>query len=119
MIRRSVASICIFFLVFNIAFLFAQEEEESDIEQPVDVKSVDDSLLNTQEQGEVDSLNTGAVDEESLSMEIPYVLQSEAVGTEEELPKKKFIGSVKDVTLAVTSIAAWLFFMWLAANQRD
>lgn len=119
MIRRSVASICIFFLVFNIAVLFAQEEEESDIEQPVDVKLVDDSPVNTQEQDEVDSLNAGAVDEESLSMEIPYVLQSEAVDTEEELPKKKFIGSVKDVTLAVTSIVAWLFFMWLAANQRD
>jgi hypothetical protein len=121
MIRRSAASFCIFTMFFNIAFLCAQDNGSSDIEKAADMESVDELSPAVEEQSDADSLKTAIVDEESLFVETQTVVEKDSLPAtlEEELPQKQFKGTAKDVILAVTSILGWLFFMWLAANQRE
>ena len=119
MIRRSAASICIFALIFNIAFLNAQEED-TDVDRPAEVEQVEENIEDISIQEEVDSLNT-PVAEESLSVQVHKEVEPDTSSSakEEVLPRKTFKGTGADVILAVGSILTWLFFMWLAANQRE
>lgn len=120
MIRCSASSICIFALIFNFAFLIAQEED-IDVKTSVDIEMTEEISPPMDEHNGHDSLNTAVVEEESLSVEIQNVAETDSVPVIEndEFPKKKFRGTAKDVVLAATSIVGWLFFMWLTANQRE
>jgi hypothetical protein len=108
-------------MVFNIAFLCAQDNGVADIEKDANTEVVGEQPLVIEEQREPDSLSQAAVDEESLFVETPSVVETDSlpVVPEEKLPQKQFKGTAKDVTLAAASILSWLFFMWLAANQRE
>jgi len=121
MIRRSAASFCILIMFFNISFLCAQDNGSSDLGKTADIESVDELSPVVEEQSDADSLSTAIVDEESLFVQTQSVVETDSlpVTLEEELPQKQFRGTAKDVTLAVASILGWLFFMWLAANQRE
>ena len=120
MIRRSATSICIFTLIFNVAFLNAQEEE-SGLEEATEVNLIEEDGEIIGEQVEAESLNTSVAEEESLSVQTVNVVEPDTASPvqEEALKKKTFQGTGKDVILAATSILGWLFFMWLTANQRD
>lgn len=119
--RRSTAGICIFTMFLNIAFLCAQDSDEPVIEKPEDIELIDEASAVLEEQPEPDSVNTGIVAEESLLVETQNVVEEDSlpVTLAEELPKKQFKGTSKDVILAFASIIGWLFFMWLTANQRE
>ncbi|OGC38892.1 hypothetical protein A2Y85_01665 [candidate division WOR-3 bacterium RBG_13_43_14] len=50
---------------------------------------------------------------------IPMLANPDSLLSKEELRKKRFIGTGRDIGIAFATLVGWLAFMWLAANQRE
>jgi hypothetical protein len=119
MMKRFIAGACIYFLISNFAYLFAQGEVVSDPMEPVDL--VEETVPDTGRPSEPDTIKTLSAEQDSLP--VPQIseapMDTVLFSQEQELPKKGFKGTGKDVILAAVSIVGWLFFMWVTANTRE